>query len=88
MVVRTAAELGLLIRARRQELGLDQQTLATRIGASRLWVIEFEKGKPRAEIGLVLRALTALELRVDVALEPVSSDLADIDAVVNASRKR
>lgn len=69
MIVRNPAELGLLLRARRHALGLDQQTLATRIGVSRLWVIEFEKGKPRAEIGLVLRALTALDLRLDVATE-------------------
>jgi HTH-type transcriptional regulator/antitoxin HipB len=97
MVVRTAGDLGVLIRARRRELGLDQQTLATRIGASRLWVIEFEKGKPRAEIGLVLRALMALDLRVDVAVENakmattsrVSMPPAppDIDAVVRRARK-
>ena len=93
MIVRTPADLGLLIRARRRELGLDQQTLATRVGVSRLWIIEFERGKPRAEIGLVLRTLTALDLRLDVSTEgkPVASDpqaAPDLDAIVRAARKR
>lgn len=99
MIVRTASELGLLVRERRKELGLDQQTLATRIGVSRLWVIQFERGKPRAEVGLVLRALLALELHVDVGVEiptvtgraPSTSRTAtvapDIDAIVQNSRK-
>lgn len=61
---------------------------------SRLWLIEFERGKPRAEIGLVLRTLTALGLHLDVST-PVTSEPTphvaappDIDAVVNAARKR
>jgi len=94
MIVRTPADLGLLIRTRRRELGLDQQTLAARVGVSRLWIIEFERGKPRAEIGLVLRTLAALDLQVDVAVAdhpgatsgvPASPD---IDAIVEAARKR
>lgn len=69
MIVRTPKDLGQLIRARRRELGLDQRTLAARVGVSRLWVIEFEQGKPRAEIGLVLRTLLALDLHLDVTVE-------------------
>lgn len=95
MIVRTPSDLGLLIRSRRRELGLDQRTLAERVGVSRLWIIEFERGKPRAEIGLVLRTLTALGLRLDVSTEDavkrVSSSRAappDIDAIVDAARKR
>ena len=99
MIVRTPADLGLLIRERRRELGLDQRTLAERVGVSRLWVIEFEKGKPRAEIGLVLRTLHALDLDLDVSTEstapakrPRGSDrrapAPDIDAIVSAAYKR
>ena len=54
MLVRTPRDLGLLIRERRKKLGLDQQELAKKVGVSRLWVIEIERGKPRAEIGLVI----------------------------------
>lgn len=98
MIVRTPADLGLLIRARRRELGLDQQTLAERVGVSRLWLIEFERGKPRAEIGLVLRTLAALDLHVDVSApgQPTETSTStsrvpappDIDSIVDAARKR
>lgn len=70
MVVRTAGDLGKLIRARRRQLGLGQQDLADRVGVSRLWIVEFERGKPRAEVGLVLRTLTALGLELDITEEP------------------
>lgn len=93
MIVRTPGELGLLIRARRRVLGMRQHQLATLIGASRLWVVEFEGGKPRAEIGLVLRALTALGLLLDVSHEPEAQKPSrlvapDIDAIVAGARKR
>lgn len=95
MIVRTPSDLGLLIRSRRRELGLDQRTLAERVGVSRLWIIEFERGKPRAEIGLVLRTLTALGLRLDASTEgavkragPSRAAPPDIDAIVDAARKR
>ena len=98
MIVRTPADLGRLNRTKRRELGLDQQTLAERVGVSRLWIIEFERGKPRAEIGLVLRTLAALDLQVDVSspdeagrTKKSASRLPappDIDAIVDASRKR
>jgi DNA-binding XRE family transcriptional regulator len=35
------------------------------IGVSRQWIVAMEKGKPPAEIGLVLRALTALGVNLD-----------------------
>ena len=60
--IRTASELGLAVRGRRKEMGLDQAELARRVGVTRQWVIDIEKGKPRAELELVMRALHALEL--------------------------
>lgn len=96
MIVRTPRDLGLLIRERRKKLGLDQAELAKKVGVSRLWVIEFEKGKPRAEVGLVMRALLALGLELDVATEPAApvkrragaTWVPDIDAIVRDARKR
>lgn len=70
MLVRTAGDLGKLIRGRRRALGLGQKELADRVGVSRLWIIEFERGKPRAEVGLVLRTLNALGLELDITEEP------------------
>src|ERR1700733_16277843 len=60
MLIRTPSDLGALIRERRIKLGLDQISLAKKAGTSRKWLIEVENGKPRAEIGLILRTLKAL----------------------------
>jgi len=66
VLARNPHDVGLLIRDQRLKLGLDQRELAERVGVSRQWVVEIEKGKPRAEMGLVLRALTALGLQLDI----------------------
>lgn len=69
MIIRTPRELGLLARERRRELKLTQIELAERIGSSRQWVRLLESGKPRLELGLTLRALTALGIRLDLSVE-------------------
>lgn len=64
----TAAAIGALVRDARTAAGISQSELGKRIGVSRFWVAQFEKGKPTAEIGLALRALVALDL--DIRIEP------------------
>jgi HTH-type transcriptional regulator / antitoxin HipB len=54
------------VLGRRRELGLSQAQLAERIGVSRKWVSEFERGKATAELGLVLRLLESLDLQVTI----------------------
>jgi len=66
MRIRTASELGALIRDRRSKMGLDQNSLAQKAGTSRKWIVEIEKGKPGAAIGLVLRTLQALAISLEV----------------------
>lgn len=66
MRVRSARELGLLIRDRRRRLSLSQAELGERIGASRHWVMGVEAGKSTVEVGLVLAALAALDLVCDL----------------------
>ena len=61
-IIKTPKDLGTVIRNRRKELAWDQARLAAEVGASRQWVIDMEKGKPRAELDLALRALHALGL--------------------------
>jgi y4mF family transcriptional regulator len=93
---RNPAELGRAIRERRRALGLDQATLARRVGVSRQWVVEVEGGKERAEVGLVLRTLAALGLEVSLAprasrrktREPFVPGMVDIDAIVERARGR
>jgi len=92
MLLRTPRDIGALIRQRRRELKLDQQSLAQRVGVSRQWIIEMEAGKPRAALALVMRTLNVLGVRL-VAEEPkktrrfVVPPAPDIDAIVSAARK-
>jgi HTH-type transcriptional regulator/antitoxin HipB len=93
MPLRTPLDIGVAIRDRRRRLSLDQAELATRIGVSRKWIIDVEKGKPRAEIGLVLRALDALGLKLSLDADrqkaetpPIPS--VDIDKVLDRTRSK
>lgn len=66
-------ELGAAIRAERRRLGLSQAALAERAGVGRDWIIGLEKGKPTAEVGLVLRTVRALGLTVQLGLESATT---------------
>ncbi|WP_394849447.1 helix-turn-helix domain-containing protein [Pendulispora brunnea] len=72
MQLRTPKDVGAAIRQRRRELHLDQRTLAERVGVSRQWISECERGKPRAELGLVLRAIRVLGLDLRIGAESVA----------------
>ncbi|MGP7959596.1 helix-turn-helix transcriptional regulator [Sanguibacter sp. A247] len=69
MRISTAADLGALARQARLDKGMTQSDLAEKIGTSRQWVAQFESGAPNVRLELVLGALRALELRVDVGPE-------------------
>jgi HTH-type transcriptional regulator/antitoxin HipB len=91
MLIRTPADLGAVIRDRRKQLKLDQATFARRIGVSRQWVIQIEYGRPRAELGLVLRALDALDIQLDAnAREPHRRrpGAVNIDDIVARAKER
>jgi HTH-type transcriptional regulator/antitoxin HipB len=97
MFIRTASDLGALIRERRLKFGLDQLTLARKAGTSRKWLVEVENGKPRAEIGLILRTLRALGVTLsvadttsDVATERTKTDTPsiDINQVIDSLKRR
>ena len=66
--IRNAIDLRAAIRDRRRSFKLAQSQLAQRIGVTRQWIIDIEKGKPRSEIGLALRALDALRAARDLLL--------------------
>ncbi|ATQ68961.1 MULTISPECIES: helix-turn-helix domain-containing protein [Methylosinus] len=97
MNIRTALELGAAIRERRRQLNLDQDRLAKIVGVSRKWIIDVEKGKTRAEIGLILRTLDALGISVSLdttetgvsgANTPDAIETPDIDSVLDRTRDR
>jgi HTH-type transcriptional regulator/antitoxin HipB len=95
-------DIGRAIRDQRRSQGLDQQELANRVGVSRQWIVEIEHGKPRAEIGLVLKTINALNLAVKIAPDrrsglPPANPLRegrkgardiDIDALIERARGR
>jgi HTH-type transcriptional regulator / antitoxin HipB len=66
MNVNSLRDLAAIARGRRRDLGLSQAELAARSRISRQWISEFENGKATAEIGLAIRLLDALELRLTV----------------------
>lgn len=90
MRARTPRDIGLIMRERRRSLAWGQQELATRVGVSRQWVVDVEQGKPGTEIGLVLRALSALEIDLLLESPPQSSKeprvASDIDATIARAR--
>ena len=85
-IAKTARDLGQTIRARRKELSLDQAQLARQVGVSRQWLIDIEKGKPGAELGLVLRTLNALDLSMH--LNPTTTPDSRSGDVVPAPEER
>jgi HTH-type transcriptional regulator/antitoxin HipB len=70
--LRSAEQLGAALRLKRKEQRLSQAALAERLGVGRKWIISLEAGNPRAEIGLLLRALATLGLQA-LLIDPGSS---------------
>lgn len=66
MKIRSARDLGLLVREARRVRKLTQAQLATKAGVGRDWVIALEKGNRGAEMGRVLRSLQALECAIEI----------------------
>jgi y4mF family transcriptional regulator len=60
--------LGVLIRRRRKELGLNQTELAEVARTSLRFVSELERGKPTAQLDGVLRVLAALGIRLEASV--------------------
>lgn len=70
LIIQTSEQLGAAIRLKRKEKSLTQAELAELLGAERKWVINLESGNSKAEIGLILRALEALDLRASLGTLP------------------
>jgi y4mF family transcriptional regulator len=66
MWIGTPGDLAQAVRDRRRHLGLSQESLAQRVGVSRQWIVALEQAKPTAEVGLVLKTLSTLGLRIDI----------------------
>lgn len=87
MIVNSASEFGALVRSERKRRGWSQKELAFRVGVSPLWISQFERGKSTVHIGLVLRALKTLDVRLWVGDMPPASSRGeagrvDLDALL------
>lgn len=92
--INSIRDLAAAARGRRQRLGLSQAEVARRAGVSRAWLSMFEAGKPTAELGLAIRLLDALGLRLAVDDQDRPSDdrpgpsaPVDLDALLDAYRE-
>lgn len=65
-MVTDPGQLGALLKQARRRRGMSQAELAERAGVTRQWVVAFEAGSPRAQLGVVLRALQAVGLDIDL----------------------
>jgi transcriptional regulator with XRE-family HTH domain len=65
MRIRTAREIGFLVRTERKRQRLTLRELAEQVGCTRQWIASLERGGERLEIALVLRTLSALDVRLD-----------------------
>jgi len=93
MLVATPRDIGAAIKERRKQLGLGQAELAARAGVSRQWLIQVEGGKPGVALGLVLRLLNSLGMRLALdGYDPPADysdeilDLPDPSAILNRLR--
>lgn len=73
--IRRPSDIGAMVRAARQARGLNQQELSDRLGVSRWWVNEFERGKSTARLDIVLRALNELGVTLNASLGDENSEV-------------
>ena len=93
MNIRSARDLGLLVREARRVRRLTQMQLATKAGVGRDWIIALEKGNRGAEMGRVLRTLRVLECTVEIGYkapgdEPETNAATRLDQIITRSLGR
>lgn len=87
MLIRTVDDVAELVRDRRKQLGLSQMELARRAGVSRQWLVDLERGKPTAEVSLVLRTLAAAGMQLDARDPTHYPEGSHAAAVIDAGRE-
>lgn len=68
MQIKSAIDMGRIIRLSRQQKDWSQSKLAKELGTSQRWVSEIENGKNRAELGRVLKCLRILDIKIDAKI--------------------
>lgn len=78
MFIRRPSDIGLIVKAARKARSMSQDDLAKLLGVSRLWINEFEGGKPTARLDLALRALAELDITLTAHSEAEVSEGGDL----------
>jgi len=89
MIVRSAAELGHLVRDYRSRKRLTQAQLAALVGASRKWIVDLEGGKRTADLSLVLRTLNVIGVDLharDRASGRIKTTAIELDEIIDRTR--
>jgi transcriptional regulator with XRE-family HTH domain len=76
MRIKTATDLGALVRDRRKAFGWTLDDLAERTPMSRRWIVDVEAGNSGAAIGSVLDLLAILGLELNTSPRETSADVA------------
>ncbi len=71
MHIKSAIDLGRMVRLSRNQKGWSQSELAEKMGTSQRWVSEIENGKSRAELGRVLKCLRVLDVVLEATVGTV-----------------
>ncbi len=95
MLIKTPADIGRIIRGARIVEGLSQSQLAAKFGTTQSWISEIENGKATAELGMVLKVMSFLQIEVDLTppglLPPPGAhwpdDELDIDGIAEGGPK-
>ena len=74
MFIRRPSELGAIIAAARRDRGLTQGDLAKRLGVSRVWLGQIERGKSSARIDMVFRVLNELDIALTTGTDSLLSE--------------
>lgn len=72
MKITQPKELGVLVRIRRQQLGLSQSDVAERAGTTRQWLSRFEQGHSDVSLGNAFAILKVLELELGEYIDPAT----------------
>ena len=70
MWAQSAREVGKIVAAGRNHRGLTQAQLAREVGVTQHWISQIEQGKDSAQIGKIMRVLSFLGVRLQVAEAP------------------
>jgi y4mF family transcriptional regulator len=73
VIIKSAKECGALVRSEREKRRWSQSQLAEKAGVSLPWISQFERGKPTAQIDLVLKTLKTLGIQLWAGEPPRSS---------------